>query len=251
MNSIGRISKTAALGIVPLCLFMLIAPSSRAGAYQFSIFTALLGTITGPIGGTLTQMQKAENTLHSITQAIAFPIALINSSQSFISTSITRYGTYMNQVSSMRMSSATLPATQSFENSLNSGGTASSSPFFLTFGSPLNNAAQQPASVRQEQDISDAASLDAIDLAGRTATSSATAVSLSNSLQKSAASVSPGDADLITAQAETSVLANMAVEHQLLAAQLRIEASSLAEQSLSTKRAIASAAGTKLTIDTQ
>lgn len=251
MYSIRRIGKTAALGVLPYCLFMMVAPVNRAGAYQASIFTALLGTVTGPLGGALKQINAAENTLHTVTQVVAFPTTLINSAHSFISTSSSRYGSYMNQVSSTRISSATLPTTQSFENTLNTGGTASNAIFYSTFGSPLNKAAQQPTSVMQQQNMSDAASLGGIDLAGRATTSSSTTVSLSNTMQNTAGSVSPGNADLLTAQAQATILASMAVEHQLLAAQIRLEASSLADQSLSQKRAIASASGTPLAMDKQ
>ncbi len=249
MKSIRRRMTTALLGVVPLCVFALCAPTSRAGAYQFSIFSVLLGTITGPIGGALTNIQSAENALHTVTQTVAFPISIINAAHSFITTNNSRFAPYMNQVAGMQISAATLPTTQSFEGTLTSGGTASQSSYFSTFGPRLNTPSQQSNSVKQQQDMNDAVSLDAIDLAGRATSSANSTISLSNTMQSTASSVSPGDADLLSAQANASLLASIAIEHQLLAAQIRIEAATLADQSLNKKRTIASATGTPLPID--
>ena len=58
------------------------------GAYaQFGgIFSAILGTITGPIGGALTDINRIRTEILQTEQQVLWPVALIEESRNYIAT---------------------------------------------------------------------------------------------------------------------------------------------------------------------
>ena len=77
-------------------------PSSAASS-------AILGTITGPIGGALTEINQIRAEALKEEQQLLWPLALIRQTETYISTIKASYRGWMNNVFAMPISSASLP----------------------------------------------------------------------------------------------------------------------------------------------
>lgn len=246
MNKLQKTVSLIAVGSVPLGVMFLLSPQPFAGAQGMAIFDTIDSNISKEIGPAIAGMNTAASDISKIDQQLANPIANINAVHSFINKQLSMLS-FMNQVSSTYVHAATLPTTQSLESVFLSG--SGVTPVFMsTYGqAPGSNTAA--LSVRQHTDMSDAVSLGAIDLSARAIQSASTTVSTATTLQQNAATAAPGFVSLVGVQAQAAQLQTLSIEHQLLAAQLREEATVLALQALDEKRSVANTTGTKLSID--
>src|SRR5579863_6558018 len=96
---------------------LLLALLVPTGAYaQFGgIFSAIFGTITGPIGGALTDINRIRTEILQTEQQVLWPVALIEESRNYIATIKASYRGWMNSVFAIRVNSAILPASRGLE----------------------------------------------------------------------------------------------------------------------------------------
>lgn len=82
-----------------LLALLLLYPT---GAYaQFgSIFSSILGTITGPIGTALTDINQVRTQILQTEQQVLWPLSLITQAQNFVSTIKASYRGWMNRMHS-------------------------------------------------------------------------------------------------------------------------------------------------------
>jgi hypothetical protein len=196
------------------------------GAYgQFSsIFSAILGTITGPIGGALTSINQIRNEIMQTEQQILWPASLINQTRNYVGTIKASYRGWMNGVFALPVNSAALPTPRSLESTFLSGTTGQignfSQIYTATYGSqPAPGAA--PALNLQMMDIEDSIAKDATAQSMAADQATKTMLQTAQMIEDQAQTTAPGTADMIAAEARTAELASLAIQHKLLAYQLR------------------------------
>jgi hypothetical protein len=218
-----------------LCFGLLLTFLVPTCAYaQFGgIFSAILGTITGPIGGALTDINRIRTQILQTERQVLWPVALIEESRNYIATIKASYRGWMNNVFELRVNSAILPASRGLESAFLSAQTGQISNFNQGYGAeygvqPTMGAAPQVN--LQMMDIEDATAKDATaqSMAADQATQSM--LKAAQGIEDQAQSTAPGTADMVAAEARTAELASIAMQHKLLAYELREAAIEIAHR---------------------
>ena len=215
--------------------FLLLALLVPTGAYaQFGgLFSAILGTITGPIGGALTDINQVRSEVLQTEQQALWPVALIEETRNYIATIKASYRGWMNSVFAIRVNSAILPASRSFESeflSAQSGRIPDISQSYATeYGAqPAIGAA--PQLNLQMMDMEDATARDATEQSMAADQATQTMLQTAQKIEDQAETAAPGTADMVAAEARTAELASIAMQQKLLAYQLREAAIELAHR---------------------
>lgn len=205
------------------------------GAYaQFgSIFSSILGTITGPIGTALTDINQVRTEILQTEQQVLWPLSLITQAQNYIATIRASYRGWMNQVYQLPVNSASLQAPKSLESAFLSGQTGQignfSQSYTSTYGAqPVSGAA--PQAHLQMMDIEDSVARDATVQSIAADQASASMLQTAQAIEDQAQTTAPGTADMVAAEGRTAELASLAMQHKLLAYQLREAAMQLAHR---------------------
>jgi hypothetical protein len=223
---------------------LLTAAPTVAHAQFGGIFSAILGTITGPIGGALTEINHIQAEVLKEEQQLLWPVAMIHQAETYISTIKASYRGWMNNVFSIRINSASLSTPQNLESAFLSGRTTQignfSQVYTGTYGTqPAMGAA--PTLNLQMMDIEDATAKDATAQSMAADQVTATMLQTAQRIEDEAQTTAPGTADMVAAEARTAELASMAMQHKLLAYQLREAAMELAHRGTILKQSTASA----------
>ena len=230
MASISEITKRIALGCIPLAALIILTPKPQASA-QFDIFTAVLGTVTD-MGDTIKQFNTDTAEIQNLQTQILYPVQEFNNIQSNATSVVNSYRGWMNSVFGLNLASAQTTSGQALERQMLSGFTNTNpsaqmgSLFTNAYGS-LPNPSQATQTHVQAIDAGDASAQAAMQMSVMADASAASTVQLANSLESQALTTSPGSAPQLEAQALASELNSMAIEHKLLATQLRAEATRL------------------------
>lgn len=204
-------------------LLVLFVPT---GAYaQFGgLFSAILGTITGPIGGALTDINRVRSEVLQTEQQALWPVALIEETRNYIATIRASYRGWMNSVFAIRVNSAILPASRSLESEFLSAQSgqipAIGQSYTMEYGAqPAMGAA--PQLNLQMMDIEDATAKDATEQSMAADQATQTMLQTAQKIEDQAETAAPGTADMVAAEARTAELASIAMQQKLLAYQLR------------------------------
>ena len=230
MASIAEITKRIALGCIPLAALIILTPKPQASA-QFDIFTAVLGTVTG-MGDTIKQFNTDTAEIQNLQTQILYPVQEFNNIQSNATSVVNSYRGWMNSVFGLNLASAQTTSGQALERQMLSGFTNTNpsaqmgSLFTNAYGS-LPNPSQATQTHVQAIDAGDASAQAAMQMSVMADASAASTVQLANSLESQTLTTSPGSAPQLEAQALASELNSMAIEHKLLATELRAEATRL------------------------
>jgi len=213
-------AKAMSLGASLLVMALLLFPT---GAYaQFGgIFSAILSTITGPIGGALTDINQIRSSILKTEQQVLWPVTLIVQAQNYISTIKASYRGWMNQVYTLPVNSANLQTPKSLESAFLSGQIGSFGlSYTSTYGvQPTSGAA--PQLNLQMMDIEDAVAKDATVQSMAADQATTEMLQTAQSIEDQAQTTAPGTAAMVAAEARTAELASIAMQHKLLAYQLR------------------------------
>jgi hypothetical protein len=223
---------------------MLTAVPTIAHAQFGGIFSAILGTITGPIGGVLTQINQVRAEVLKEEQQVLWSLSLIRQAETYISTIKASYRGWMNTVFAIHINSATLPAPKNLEFAFLSAQTTQvgnySQIYTGTYGTqPALNAA--PTLNLQMMDIEDATAKDATAQSMAADQATATMLATAQRIEDESQTTAPGSADMVAAEARTAELASMAMQHKLLAYELREAAIEIAHRGTILKQSTASA----------
>jgi len=215
-----------------IVLLVLLAPT---GAYaQFGgLFSAILGTITGPIGGALTDINRVRSEVLQTEQQALWPVALITETRNYIATIKASYRGWMNSVFAIRVNSAILPASRSFESeflSAQSGQIPAIGLSYTTEYGALPGMGAAPQLNLQMMDIDDATAKDATEQSMAADQATQTMLQTAQKIEDEAETTAPGTADMLAAEARTAELASIAMQQKLLAYQLREAAIELAHR---------------------
>ena len=98
-------SERIAVTCSTIVLLALLIPT---GAYaQFGgLFSAILGTITGPIGGALTDINRVRSEVLQTEEQALWPVALIAETRNYIATIRASYRGWMNGVFAIQVNHA-------------------------------------------------------------------------------------------------------------------------------------------------
>jgi hypothetical protein len=198
-----------------------------------SLFHTITSTLQGPIGGALSEMRKLSTAVNSFRQQIIWPLALINQTKAFVSTTRAHYTGLMSQIQGMKNNSATLAIPMQLESMFRGGqsGTMGQLPSIYTkLYQPVSQAGIAQPIQRNLMDMDDAMAIDSLKTAIVSDQTTQGMLALADSLEQQAMTAAPGSAPMVTAQACVADLETQAQLAKMLAAQLRQEATKLAHQ---------------------
>jgi hypothetical protein len=231
MKGHRRSERLAFAGSVIL-LVVLLVPTG-AYAQLGGLFSAILGTITGPIGGALTDINRVRSEILQTEEQALWPVALIGEARNYIATIKASYRGWMNSVFAIRVNSAVLPASRSFESESLSAQSDQipgiSQSYTTEYGAqPAMSAA--PQLNLQMVDMEDATARDATEQSMAADQATQTMLATAQKIEDQAEITAPGTADMVAAEARTAELASIAMQQKLLAWQLREAAIELAHR---------------------
>ncbi len=208
------------------CCVLLLALLGGSSAFaQFGgIFSAIISTITGPIGGALTEINHIKAEVSQTEQQVVWPLTLITQARNYITTIKASYRGWMNGVYSVRVNSALLSTSRSLEAAFLSAQAGQignySRAYSTAYGIQPTQGAAPPLNL-QMMDIDDATAKDATAQSIAADQTSAMMLKTAQRIEDEAQTTAPGTAEMLAASARTAELASLAMQHKLLAYQLR------------------------------
>jgi len=184
-----------------LLVLVLLVPTGANGQFG-SIFSAILGTITGPIGGALKEINQARAQILQTEQQILWPLALITQARNYVSAVKASYRGWMNSVYSIRVNSAILPNSKSLESAFLSGQTAQIANYSQIYSNAYGaqpNPGAAPQLNLQMMDIEDATARDATMQSMAADEASQTMLETAQRIEDEAQTTAPGTADMVAA----------------------------------------------------
>jgi len=206
-----------------------------------AIMTAGLSTISSTlssvIGGGLNDILSVEQDISNFEQKVVWPQNLINQAQSLVQ-SVQGIFTQMEGVMRIPVNSATLPATQQFEQNLLSGDpnqiAQTSAQYSAVYGA-VPNATRASPQVRDMVDMTDAAAQAAMKRAIEIDALADLELEAADQINQSIATAAPGSAPIIEAQADAWLVRANAYTQSATADLMRVRAVDLANASASVK----------------
>jgi hypothetical protein len=231
VTRITAIARRIGLGALPVVALVIFAPRTPAHA-QFSIFEGLISTVTG-MGSSINQFNTDRADIQKLQQAVVYPTQELNAIQANGNSIVNSYRSWTQGVLELNVASAQTISGQALEQRLLSGFTSTTptsqmGTLFVSSYGTLPATSQAPAAVTQTVDLGDATSRAAMQMSVMADSAAASSVQVANSIESQALVTSPGSGPHMEAEALASELSSMAIEHKLLAAQLRAEAARLA-----------------------
>jgi hypothetical protein len=231
-SGVARSKRLLAILIVAVVLAPTAVRADGIGDI-LSLFHTITSTLSGPIGGALSEMRKINAAVNNFRQQIIWPLAVINQARGFISATRARYTGLMSQIEGIKNNSATLALPMQLESMFRgaqSGSIGQISSLYTQVYQPVAlSGITQPAQ-RNLMDIDDAMSMDSLKTAMVSDQTTQGMLTLADSLEQHAMTAAPGSASMVTAQARIADLETQAQLAKMFAAQLRQEATKLAHQ---------------------
>lgn len=219
-----------------LLVAILFAPPS-ARALGIADIPTLLKTITstikGAIGGALSGIQMLNSTINNFRQQIIWPVAQMNQTQAFVTSTRAQYGGLMFQIQAIRNNSATLTNPSRLESVFRNGQSGSIGQFQPLYTNVYGNvptATDARPVQRNMIDMDDALAQGSLKTTVLSDQTTQGMLSLADSIEQQSATAAPGSAPMLVTQAGISELESQAYLAKVLASELRQEAAKLAHQ---------------------
>lgn len=232
---------------LPLLVFavLLAPPAARAAGIGdiLTIFKTITSTIQGAIGGALSGIQTLDSTLNNFRQQIIWPLAQINQTRAFVTSSRAQYGGLMFQIQAIRNNSATLTNPSHLETLVRNGQSGSIGQFQPLYTNVYGNvpsATDARLLQRNMVDIDDALAQGSLKTTVLSDQTTQGMLALADSIEQQSATAAPGSAPVLATQAGISELESQAYLAKVLASELRQEAAKLAHQNSLLKQSAAS-----------
>lgn len=236
--------------VVLLAAFSLLVPPPARSQFLdpcCAILAAGLSTISSTlsniIGGGLNGILSVEKNISNFEQSAVWPRNLIAQAQSLVG-GIQGIFNQMQSVMQVPVNSATLPATQQFEQNLLSGNpnqiAQTSAQYTAVYGAVPSATAASPET-RNMIDMSDAAAQAAMKRAIEIDALADLEIQAANQINQSISSAAPGSAPIIEAQADAWLVRANAYTQSATADLMRVRAIALANDSESLKNGAANA----------
>lgn len=210
-----------------------------------AIITAGLGTVSsalsGVIGGGLNGILSIEQDISMFEQTVVWPQTLINQARSLVA-SMQGIFTQMEGVMRIPVNSATLPATQQFEQNLLSADpnqiAQTSTQYTAVYGAVPDATSASPLT-RDVVDMTDASAQAAMKRAIEIDALADLELQAADQINQSIATAAPGSAPIIEAQADAWLVRANAYTQAATADLMRVRAVDLADQSATVKNGAA------------
>ena len=236
--------------VVLLAAFSLLVPPPARSQFLdpcCAILAAGLSTISSTlsniIGGGLNSILSVEKNISNFEQSVVWPRNLIAQAQSLVG-GLQGIFNQMQGVMHLPVDSATLPATQQFEQNLLSGNpnqiAQTSAQYTAVYGQVPSATAASPET-RNMIDMSDAAAQAAMKRAIEIDALADLEIRAANQINQSIATAAPGSAPIIEAQADAWLVRANAYTQSATADLMRVRAIALANDSEDLKNGAANA----------
>jgi hypothetical protein len=237
--------------VVLLMFFSLLGPNSVRSqfldpccAILATGLSTISNTLSNVIGGGLNSILSIEKSVSNFEQSVVWPQNLINEARSLVG-NVQGIFNQMQGIMRIRVNSATLPATQQFEQNLLSRDpnqiVQTSAQYAAVYGGPPNAAAASPQT-RDMIDMTDAvaqvAMKRAIEIDGLADLELQAADQINQSIQTAA----PGSVPIIEAQADAWLVRANAYTQAATADLMRVRAIDLSNASANVKNGAATSA---------
>lgn len=210
-------------------------------ATGLSTISSTLGKV---IGGGLNSILSVEKTISNFEQTVVWPETLINQARSLVA-NLQGIFTQMEEVMRVPVNSATLPATQQFEQNLLSGDpnqiAQTSSQYLAVYGSVPDASSASPQT-REVIDMTDAAAQAAMKRAIEIDALADLELQAADQINRSIETAAPGSAPIIEAQADAWLVRANAYTQSATADLMRVRAIALADASAEVKNGAANTA---------
>jgi hypothetical protein len=221
--------------VAVIACIALLSPSQARGQILdiVNIFSAIESTITGLIGGSLTDIRSFQTQVQTLYEEVVWPVASIAQAQSFIAGTIGSYRGWMSGVYNLPIASAQLTNPTQLESAILSQNVTSFPQMNTGYNGTYRNlptAQQAPMYALQITDINDALAKDALAQSMASDQANDQMLSLANQMESGAATAAPGSSPYLTASALTATLQTQAFQLKLMASLLREESAQLAHQ---------------------
>lgn len=258
---LGRGLKWAWVHKVRVAVLIVVATlvTPRPARTQFldpccAIMQAGLATISSVlnrvIGGGLNSVLSTDRGTQSFQQSVVWPPASITQAQGLVGT-LQRLFTLNQTIIHMPVASATLPATQQFENILlsrNANQIGSTSPNYMAVYGPVPTSTAAPQSARNMIDMSDAVAQDAMKRAISIDNLADLELQAASQINQGVQSAAPGSAPIIEAQADAWLVRSNAYTQAAMADLMRVRAVDLANAGADVKMGATNASSLQLRI---
>lgn len=223
--------------LIGLCILPIKAKADVADIILF--LKQIETTLQNGIGKVLSEINTVEKKVNTIQQEIVWPLAAINQARGFVSATINHYKGLLNQIHTLGVASATLANPSHLETAFRSSASTALStiqPAYTAVYSRVPQATNANPLDRNMMDMGDAAAMGSLKTSAISDQTSSQMLDLADIMELQAGDSAPGSAPLLATQAQIASLENEAHLEQLLAAELRLEATKLAHDNALLKR---------------
>jgi hypothetical protein len=236
---------------VLLLIFTLLAPKPVRSqfldpccAILATGLTTISSTLSNIIGGGLNNILSIEKDISNFEQTVVWPQNLINQARSLVG-SVQGIFSQIQGIMRISVNSATLPATQQFEQNLLSRDpnqiTQTTAQYTAVYGAVPDATAASPQ-IRDITDMTDAAAQEAMKKAIEIDALADLELQAADQINQSIQAAAPGSAPIIEAQADAWLVRANAYTQSATADLMRVRAIDLANASANVKNGAANAA---------
>lgn len=222
------------LSSLMLLLVLVLTIPRKANASVADIISflqSIISTVQKDIGQALSQIQRVETEVGQTRQQVVWPIAAINQARSLSSHMQAQYAPILQSVRQLSVASATLQATSDLERvirSRNTLGMGQADQYYASVYSHVPAVTDAAPLERNLVDMDDALARSAIKQTIASDQNSEQILSMADSLEQRTAAAAPGSAIYLNVEAQLASLHSQAQSLKILAAEMRVEAGSLA-----------------------
>src|SRR3989442_3405599 len=237
--------------VVLLVVFTLLAPKPISSkfvdpccAILASGLTTIRSTLSGVIGGGLSSVLSIEKDISNFEQTVVWPQNLINQARSLVG-DVQVIFNQIKGVMRIPVNSATLPATQQFEQNLLSrdpNQIAQTGAQYTAVYGAVPNATTASPQTRDMIDMTDAAAQAAMKRAIEIDSLADLELQAADQINQSIQTAAPGSAPILEAQADAWLVRANAYTQSATADLMRVRAIDLANASANVKNGAANAA---------
>jgi len=230
------------LFVVGVCLLVPTARASGIGDI-LTLLNTISSTIQNAIGGALKDMQAIHTAMNTFRQEIIWPIAAINQTKSFVTSTRSQFGGLMSQIQSIKNNSATLANPVQLELVFRNGQGGSIGQVqgnYTNVYRPVPSPSDARPAQRNMMDMDDALAMGSLKTTVLSDQTTIGMLALADSIEQQSAEAAPGSAPMISAEAKVANLESQAYLSKMLAAELRQEAGKLAHQNALLKQSATS-----------
>ena len=227
---------------VVICLLPVTGRAAGVGDI-LSLLNTIISTIQGSIGTALAGIQLIGADRSKFHQEVIWPVAGINRTKTFVTSTIGRYQPAMSQIYALRANSATLTNPSQLESIMRAGQGADIARLQSNYVSVYNSVPGEASSRLIQRNMMDADDAFAVASLKTTVLSDQTTqkmLTLADGIEQQSANSAPGSAPMIAVGAQIANLEGQAYLARMLAAELRLEAAKLARENALLKQSATS-----------